>query len=79
MNTETTSLKVPMVQSRAAHMREVYRRYGIVAVLIVLCIVLSFANQYFLTVGNIADILRQTSINGILAVGMTLRSPDGWY
>ena len=71
MNTETTSLKVPVVQSRGAHMREVYRRYGIVAVLIVLCIVLSFANQYFLTLGNIADILRQTSINGILAVGMT--------
>jgi putative xylitol transport system permease protein len=52
-------------------MRDIYRRYGIVAVLIVLCIVLSFANQYFLTLGNIADILRQTSINGILAVGMT--------
>ncbi len=71
MTTETTSLKVPVVQSRAAHMREVYRRYGIVAVLIVLCMVLSFANQYFLTLGNIADILRQTSINGILAIGMT--------
>lgn len=52
-------------------MRDIYRRYGIVAVLIVLCIALSFANQYFLTLGNIADILRQTSINGILAVGMT--------
>jgi putative xylitol transport system permease protein len=52
-------------------MREIYRRYGIVAVLIVLCIVLSFSNPYFLTLGNIADILRQTAINGILAVGMT--------
>ncbi|MFL9959461.1 ABC transporter permease [Paraburkholderia nemoris] len=71
MNTHTTSLKVPASQSRSAHMRDIYRRYGIVAVLIVLCIVLSFANQYFLTLGNIADILRQTSINGILAVGMT--------
>ncbi|MFL9869353.1 ABC transporter permease [Paraburkholderia fungorum] len=71
MNTHTTSLKVPASQSRSAHMRDIYRRYGIVAVLIVLCVVLSFANQYFLTLGNIADILRQTSINGILAVGMT--------
>ncbi|MCX4176525.1 MULTISPECIES: ABC transporter permease [Paraburkholderia] len=71
MNTHTTSLKVPASQSRSAHMRDIYRRYGIVAVLVVLCIVLSFANQYFLTLGNIADILRQTSINGILAVGMT--------
>jgi putative xylitol transport system permease protein len=71
MNTHTPSLKVPASQSRSAHMRDIYRRYGIVAVLIVLCIVLSFANQYFLTLGNIADILRQTSINGILAIGMT--------
>ena len=71
MNTHTTSLKAPASQSRSTHMRDIYRRYGIVAVLIVLCIVLSFANQYFLTLGNIADILRQTSINGILAVGMT--------
>lgn len=71
MNTHTTSLKVPANQSRSAYMRDLYRRYGIVAVLVLLCIVLSFANQYFLTLGNIADILRQTSINGILAVGMT--------
>jgi putative xylitol transport system permease protein len=71
MNTHTTSLKVPASQSRSAQMRDIYRRYGIVAVLIVLCVVLSFANQYFLTLGNIADILRQTSINGILAIGMT--------
>ena len=69
MNTETTSLKVPVVQSRGAHMREVYRRYGIVAALIVLCIVLSFANQYFLTVGNIADILRQTRSTASLLLG----------
>ncbi|AXF04746.1 ABC transporter permease [Paraburkholderia hospita] len=71
MNTHIPSLKAPANQSRSAQMRDIYRRYGIVAVLIVLCIVLSFANQYFLTLGNIADILRQTSINGILAVGMT--------
>lgn len=71
MNTQTSSLKAPVNQSRSAHMRDLYRRYGIVAVLVLLCIVLSFANQYFLTLGNIADILRQTSINGILAVGMT--------
>jgi putative xylitol transport system permease protein len=71
MNTQTSPVNVAVRQSRAAHMRQIYRRYGIVAVLILLCIVLTFANQYFLTWGNIADILRQTSINGILAVGMT--------
>jgi putative xylitol transport system permease protein len=71
MNTQTSPINVAVRQSRAAHMRQIYRRYGIVAVLILLCIVLTFSNQYFLTWGNIADILRQTSINGILAVGMT--------
>ncbi|HDR9488252.1 TPA: ABC transporter permease [Burkholderia aenigmatica] len=71
MNTQTTSLNVPAGRSRSAHMHDLYRRYGIVTVLVLLCIALSFANQYFLTVGNIADILRQTAINGILAVGMT--------
>ncbi len=71
MNTQTSPLSVSARPSRAAQMRQAYRRYGIVVVLILLCAVLSFANQYFLTWGNIADILRQTSINGILAVGMT--------
>jgi putative xylitol transport system permease protein len=46
-------------------------RYGIVVAFFALCAVLSFANQYFLTSGNITNVLRQTSINGILAVGMT--------
>ncbi|WP_420991952.1 ABC transporter permease [Cupriavidus sp. 30B13] len=66
-----TTLKAPAGHGRAAHLRDACRRYGIVAVLVLLCAALSFATPYFLTLGNIADILRQTSINGILAVGMT--------
>ncbi len=46
-------------------------RYGIIAVFLLLCVVLSLANEYFLTWGNWANVLRQTSINGILAIGMT--------
>ncbi len=46
-------------------------RYGIVVAFFVLCALLSFANEYFLTWGNWANVLRQTSINGILAIGMT--------
>lgn len=71
MNTQTSPLSVAVRQSRAAQMHQAYQRYGIVAVLVLLCVALTFANQYFLTWGNIADVLRQTSINGILAVGMT--------
>ena len=45
--------------------------YGIVIAFVVLCIVLSFANENFMTWGNWVNVLRQTSINGILAIGMT--------
>lgn len=40
--------------------------------LIMLIIVVSFLNQYFFTVDNILNILRQTSVIAILAAGMTL-------
>ncbi len=40
--------------------------------LIVVCIVMTFASDAFLSAGNITYILRQVSINAIIAVGMTL-------
>lgn len=57
-------------------------QYGIIIAFIVLCIAISFAGQiavsqgywtenYFLTKDNGMIILRQVSINGILAIGMT--------
>ena len=45
--------------------------YGIVIAFVALCLVLSFASENFLTWPNWVNILRQTSINGILAIGMT--------
>lgn len=45
--------------------------YGIVIAFIVLCLCLTLASEYFMTWGNWVNILRQTSINGILAIGMT--------
>jgi putative xylitol transport system permease protein len=47
------------------------QEYGILFALIIICIFLSFASEYFLTSRNILNVLRQTSINGILAIGMT--------
>ncbi len=47
------------------------KRYGIVTAFFALCIVLSLVSDYFFTVGNIVNVLRQTSINGVLAIGMT--------
>jgi ribose transport system permease protein len=40
--------------------------------LILLIVVVSFLNEYFFTVDNILNILRQTSVIAILAAGMTL-------
>ncbi len=40
--------------------------------LILLIVVVSFLNPNFFTTGNILNILRQTSVNAIIAVGMTL-------
>ncbi|GGF73491.1 sugar ABC transporter permease [Paracoccus acridae] len=49
----------------------VAQRYGILIALAVLCVVLSLVSDNFLTSRNIINVLRQTSINGILAIGMT--------
>ncbi len=40
--------------------------------LILLIVIVSFLNPHFFTMGNILNILRQTSVNAIIAVGMTL-------
>ncbi len=40
--------------------------------LVFLIVVVSFLNPNFFTVDNILNILRQTSVNAIIAVGMTL-------
>ncbi len=46
--------------------------YGIIIAFVLLCAVLAVSNEYFFTAKNIVNVLRQTSINGILALGMTL-------
>jgi len=51
--------------------RQLFSDYGIVLAFIVLCAALGSADESFLTWGNWVNILRQTSINGVLAIGMT--------
>lgn len=55
----------------ALNWRKVMGRYGIIVAFLVLCIGLSIISPYFLTTQNILNVLRQSSINGILAIGMT--------
>lgn len=46
-------------------------KYGIYFVLLFLIVFFSFASDAFLSVNNLLNILRQVSIIGIVAVGMT--------
>lgn len=48
------------------------RNWGLAIALLLICAVLSFLHPGFLTIANLLNVARQISINGILAVGVTL-------
>lgn len=48
-----------------------FTEYGIILAFIVLVIALSFASPFFLRPKNIINVFRQTSVNALLALGMT--------
>ena len=48
------------------------QQYGLTISFILLCLALSILSDRFLTVNNLTNILRQSTINGIISVGMTL-------
>lgn len=50
---------------------QMLQRYGIFIALVVMCLTLAIISENFLSTRNILNVLRQTSINGILAIGMT--------
>jgi len=50
---------------------QILQRYGIFIALFVMCLTLAVISENFLSTRNILNVLRQTSINGILAIGMT--------
>ena len=47
------------------------QRYGIFIALALACLVLALVSDSFLSTRNLLNVLRQTSINGVLAIGMT--------
>ncbi len=51
--------------------KQLLKNNGILIVFLLICVVLSFLSPYFFTTNNILNIIRQTSIYGIIAVGMT--------
>lgn len=68
IQTLTPSITPAPLRSR---LRFALDRFGLPLVFVLLCVALGFSSEYFMTWRNWMDILRQTSINGILAVGMT--------
>ncbi len=50
---------------------ELLRKYGIALMLLVLIVYFSFGSEYFLTTGNLVNVLRQSAVTGIAAVGLT--------
>ncbi|MGI5848669.1 MAG: ABC transporter permease [Christensenellales bacterium] len=66
MKTDVKKMEIKKV-SRA----EIYKKYGLVAFLVIIIIALSIVKPNFATYNNIMNVLRQISINGLLAIGMT--------
>ena len=50
---------------------EFIRKYGILLVLVVMWVLLAAVSPTFRTTTNVVNILRQVSVNGIIAIGMT--------
>ena len=48
------------------------REIGVLAALVLMFIIMSFASPYFLSVSNIFNVLRNMSTIGIMAIGMTM-------
>lgn len=56
---------------RASAVLPFVRSMGIVAVFLLVCVVFAFSNEFFMTIDNWRNLLRQSSINAILAIGVT--------
>lgn len=66
-----TALTAPRTQ-QAFQWRPFFQKYGLVLSFLVLCVGLTLASDRFLTSDNLINILRQSAVNGIIAVGMML-------
>lgn len=68
------SLPADRVQERRRRgidLRDILARYGTLIALVLLVIVATVLSPRFLTTGNLMNVLRQTSIVGVLGIGMT--------
>jgi len=59
------------MHKRTLNLRDLSQRFGLAFSFFLLCVVLTLLSNRFLTVSNAVNLLRQSTINGIIAVGMT--------
>ncbi|MFC3023488.1 ribose ABC transporter permease [Vibrio zhugei] len=71
MSTETTRQPQQQPEKKWLSKERLIEQKSLIA-LIFLIAVVSYLNPHFFTFGNLMNILRQTSVNAIIAVGMTL-------
>jgi ribose transport system permease protein len=71
MSTNSSALTAPNKKTKLS-LASFFIKYAIYLILLALVIVLSFATDKFLTVSNVISILKQISIQSIVAIGMTM-------
>ncbi|RVT74201.1 ABC transporter permease [Agrobacterium sp. CNPSo 2736] len=73
MNNNSTDVAIASTAARRKSeiTKEYMKSFSIVLVFLIICALFTSLNQYFLTWGNWLNLLRQSSINGILAIGVT--------
>ncbi len=64
--------KQEAVLSSNKNLGNLLRKYGLLIVMLIMIIVMSIISNVFFTADNILNVLRQVSINGIIALSMTL-------
>lgn len=64
-------MQSPAVPQPLINWRQLLQRYGLLLSFLLLCAALSLFSDRFLTPRNLINVLRQATINGIIAVGMT--------
>ena len=69
-STETATLHNPRLEDQRDRIYDVFYRYGLYIVLIILILVFSQFNGNFVSQNNLVNILRQTSSTGIAAAGL---------
>lgn len=50
--------------------RQFFQQFGLLIVFLLLCLALSLISDRFLTGDNLKNVLRQSTVNGIIAVGV---------